>query len=404
MFSRIFQALTYREFRIMWLGACTSSIGTWLQKAAQSWLVYDLSQSTILLGLDQFLGEIPILLFSLFGGVASDRFDRRKILIGSQLGQMLSAFTLAMLFFSGVLSSKMVWPILALSFVTGFSQAFGGPAYQSLLPMMVPKDAIQNAIAMNSLQFNVARVIGPTIAGVALLKWGAAWCFTLNGLSFLAVIFSLLLISEKRGGGKKDESVLASIRKGIDFIRNTSGLDALIVLAFCMTALGLPIITFLPVIAREVFQRDAELFTKFLVASGLGSICGALIVAATGNIRRKGRAALINLIVLGGLVSVFALSRNVWLSYITIFLAGGTLMCVFAYIASVVQNLTTDDMRGRVMSVYNVAFRGGGPIGALIAGQLIALTSAPTVLLGCGGLVMVLGGYFLLVNRRVAAL
>jgi predicted MFS family arabinose efflux permease len=404
VFSRIFQALTYREFRIMWLGACTSSIGTWLQKAAQSWLVYDLSHSTVLLGLDQFLGEIPILLFSLFGGVASDRFDRRKILIGSQLGQMLAAFTLALLFFLGFFESKIVWPILALSFVTGFSQAFGGPAYQSLLPMMVPKDAIQNAIAMNSLQFNVARVIGPTIAGVALLKWGPAWCFTLNGLSFLAVIFSLMMISEKRGGGKKDESVLASIRKGIDFIRNTQGLDALIVLAFCMTALGLPIITFLPVIAREVFQRDAELFTKFLVASGLGSICGALAVAATGHIRRKGRAALINLIVLGALVSVFALSRNVWLSYAAIFFAGATLMCVFAYIASVVQNLTTDDMRGRVMSVYNVAFRGGGPIGALIAGELIALTSAPTVLLGCGGLLMVLGGYFLLVNRRVAAL
>lgn len=404
MFSRIFQALTYREFRIMWLGACTSSIGTWLQKAAQSWLVYDLSHSTVLLGLDQFLGEIPILLFSLFGGVASDRFDRRKILIGSQLGQMLAAFTLALLFFSGFFTGKVVWPILALSFVTGFSQAFGGPAYQSLLPMMVPKDAIQNAIAMNSLQFNVARVIGPTLAGVALLKWGPAWCFTLNGFSFLAVIFSLMMISEKRGGGKKDESVLASIRKGIDFIRNTQGLDALIVLAFCMTALGLPIITFLPVIAREVFQRDAELFTKFLVASGFGSICGALIVAATGHIRRKGRAALFNLIVLGALVSVFALSRNVWLSYATIFFAGGTLMCVFAYIASVVQNLTTDDMRGRVMSVYNVAFRGGGPIGALLAGELIEMSSAPTVLLGCGLLLGVLGGYFLLVNRRVALL
>jgi predicted MFS family arabinose efflux permease len=401
VFSRIFQALHYREFRLMWLGACTSSIGTWLQKAAQSWLVYDLSQRKDLLGLDQFLGEIPILLFSLFGGVASDRFDRRLILIGSQLGQMTTAFVLAALFFTGQVQ---VWHILALSFFTGLAQSFGGPAYQSLLPMMVPKDAIQNAIAMNSLQFNVARVVGPTLAGIALVKWGAAWCFTLNGLSFLAVIATLMLISEKRGGGKTEESVLASIRKGIQFTRDREGMVALIVLAFCMTALGLPVITFLPVMAREVFQGGASLFTNFMTVSGAGAICGALIVAATGNLANKGRAALLNLIALGVLVSVFAVSTNLWLSYAALFFSSGTLMCVFAYIASLVQNLATNEMRGRVMSVYNVAFRGGGPIGALVAGELIQVTSAERVLLGCGALLALLGLYFLLVQRRVAAL
>ena len=401
MFSRIFQALTYREFRLLWIGACTSSIGTWLQKAAQSWLVYDISQRKDLLGLDQFLGEIPILLFSLFGGVASDRFDRRLILIGSQLGQMLSAFILAALFFTGTVQ---VWHILALSFFTGFSQSFGGPAYQSLLPMMVPKDAIQNAIAMNSLQFNVARVIGPTIAGIALVKWGPAWCFTLNGFSFLAVIVTLTMISEKRGGGKTEESVIASIRKGIQFTREREGMVALIVLAFCMTALGLPVLTLLPVIAKETFGGGPELFTNFLKASGLGAICGALIVAATGNLARKGRAALLNLIALGVLVAVFALSRNLWVSFFVLFLSSGTLMCVFAYIASLVQNLATNEMRGRVMSVYNVAFRGGGPIGALIVGELSQFTAAPPVLAGCGVLLAILGLYFLLVQRRVAAL
>lgn len=405
MFSKIFQALHYPEFRLMWLGACTSSIGTWLQKAAQSWLVYDISQRKDLLGLDQFLGEIPILLFSLFGGVASDRFDRRLILIGSQVGQMLAALILAALFFNGYFEAhKVVWPILALSFVTGLSQSFGGPAYQSLLPMMVPKDAIQNAIAMNSLQFNVARVIGPTIAGIALVKWGAAWCFTLNGLSFFAVIVSLMLISPKRGGGKQDESVIASIKKGIQFIRERDGMEALIVLAFCMTALGLPVLTLLPVIAKETFGGGPDLFTNFLKASGVGAICGALIVAATGSLQHKGRMALLNLIALGALTGVFAVSRNLWLSYLVLFLSSGTLMCVFAYIASLVQNLATNEMRGRVMSVYNVAFRGGGPIGALIAGEISQHSSAPPVILGCGVLLMVLGAYFLLVQRRVAVL
>jgi len=401
LFSRIFQALTYREFRLWWLGACFSSIGTWLQKAAQTWLVYDLAHSKSLQGLDSFLGEIPIVLFSLFGGVASDRFDRRKILIGSQVGQMVSALLLALLFFTGTVK---VWHILALSFFTGFAQAFGGPANQSLLPMMVPKEGIQNAIAMNSLQFNLARFIGPTIAAFALDRWGAAWCFTLNGLSFVAVIIALSMISAKRGGSRAQETVLASIRKGIDFIRHGEGLDALIVLAFWMTALGFPVMTQLPAISFEVFGRGAELFTKFMMVSGAGAICGALIVAASGNVARKGRAALLNLIALGVLLAIFAVSTNVWLSYAAIFLFSGAMMCVFAFIASLVQNLATDDMRGRVMSVYNVAFRGGGPIGALVVGVLSDITSVPVILFGCGALLACLGLYFLFVQRRVATL
>ena len=176
------------------------------------------------------------------------------------------------------------------------------------------------------------------------------------------------------------------------------------VLAFSMTALGLPVITFLPVIAKEVFHQGADGFTRLLVVSGCGSICGALIVAATGHVQRKGRFALLNLVALGALVSVFALSTNLWLSYAMLFCSSLTLMCVFAFIASVVQNLTTHEMRGRVMSVYNVAFRGGGPVGALAAGELIHVSSAPTVLLGCGALLGVLGLYFLLVDRRVARL
>ncbi len=189
MLRRIFTAFEYRDFRLMWAGACTSSIGTWMQKLAQSWLVLQLSGSAFMLGLDVFLGEIPIFLLALVAGVAADRIDRRRLLIYSQLVQMTCAFTLAWLF---ALGAVQVWHILSLSFVVGIAQAFGAPAYQSLLPSLVPREHLPNAIAMNSIQFNLARVVGPALGGLALAKLGASWCFGLNGVSYIAVIISLL--------------------------------------------------------------------------------------------------------------------------------------------------------------------------------------------------------------------
>ena len=178
MLNRVFKAFEYREFRLLWIGACTSSIGTWMQSVAQSWLVLQISNSPFLLGLDSFLGQIPIFLFSLLGGVIADRFDRRKLLIGSQIVQMSCAFLLASLF---AFSQVVVWEILALSFVVGLAQAFGGPAYQALIPTLVEPKDLPNAIALNSIQFNLARVIGPMLGGLALTSLGAAWCFSLNG-------------------------------------------------------------------------------------------------------------------------------------------------------------------------------------------------------------------------------
>jgi MFS family permease len=183
--SRIFTAFESRDFRLMWAGACTSSIGTWMQKLAQSWLVFQLSGSAFMLGLDSFLGEIPIFLLALYAGVVADRMDRRRLLIASQMLQMSCAFTLATLF---ALGRAEVWHILSLSFVVGTAQAFGAPAYQSLLPSLVPREHLPNAIAMNSIQFNVARLVGPAVGGLTLSTLGAAWCFGLNGLSYVAVI------------------------------------------------------------------------------------------------------------------------------------------------------------------------------------------------------------------------
>ncbi len=385
----------------MWLGACTSSIGTWMQKLAQSWLVLQLSNDPRMLGLDSFLGQIPIFLFSLFGGVVADRRDRRMLLIGSQIVQMSCAFILAALIVAGLTE---VWPILVLSFVTGLAQAFGGPAYQALIPRLVKPEDLPNAIAMNSIQFNLARVIGPAIGGLAMVKLGAVWCFTLNGLSFIAVIISLLMLRERFVPAETRQSIMESMNEGFAFIKSQAGMRPLIALAFLMTFLGLPLLDFLPVFAREVFHRDENTFATMLSISGAGAVAGALLVAAVGHIKQKGKLTLIVLVTLGLLMIGFGLSTSLSLSYVILFLSGAALISCFAMISSLVQLITSDSMRGRVMSVYNVAFRGGMPIGSLVAGALIKEFSAPVVIAANGVLLAILGFYFLFIYRRVSNL
>jgi predicted MFS family arabinose efflux permease len=400
LLSRVFKAFAYRDFRIMWFGACTSSIGTLMQTFAQAWLVLQLTGSSFLLGLDSFLGSIPIVLFSLVGGVFADRTERQKLLLGSQFVQMACAFVLAGLFATGAVH---VWQILTISFVVGTAQSFGGPAYSALIPSLVKPEDLPNAIALNSIQFNVARVLGPTIGGVALVL-GASWCFALNGISFIAVIISLLIIHPHFVPSKSRESVLTSMKEGIHFIRNQATMEALIVLAFLMTLLAFPLIVFLPVFAKDVFRGGPNLYTIFLVCSGIGSICGALTIAAIGKHKHMGRLVLLMLLGLGILISAFALSRNFVLSCVLIFFSGAVLLAVFTSIGSLVQLITPDNMRGRVLSVYNVAFRGGMPVGSLVVGALVKQFTAPVVLTWNGVLLTVLALYFLFVHRKVATL
>ena len=383
----------------MWIGACLSSVGTWMQKLAQSWLVFELTNSAWSLALDAFLGEIPIFLFSLIGGVVADRMDRRKLLLMSQFIQMTCALTLAGLLFAGSVRVEIIY---CLSFIVGTAQAFGGPAYQSIIPSLVPKDDLQNAIALNSIQFNLARVIGPVIGGIAMAQLGAAWCFTLNGLSFIAVIISLFMLPARLPIGAKKESPLDAMKGGIAFVRDREGMLALIVLAFLMTLLGLPLVTFLPVMARDVLHLGADAYSTLLSISGLGSVTGALIVASMSNIRSKGRAALLILTLLGGITIAFSASKIFWVSCVILFLGGAALISVFTLVASLVQLQTTDDMRGRVMSVYNVAFRGGMPFGNLTSGRLMELHGAPFILAVNGTLLIALAVYFLVVQRKIA--
>lgn len=401
MLKRVFKAFEYRDFRLLWFGACTSSVGTWMQVVAQNWLVLELTNSPFLLGLDSFLGQIPIFLFSLIGGVVADRADRRMLLVWSQLVQMSCAFLLAALF---AYSAVEVWHILSLSFVVGLAQAFGGPAYQALVPTLVAAKDLPNAIALNSIQFNLARVIGPMLGGIALTTLGAAWCFGLNGVSFVAVIISLLLLPVRPAPAKTGASVLTSIKEGFHFIQNQKGMSPLIAMAFLMTMLGIPLMVFLPVVVRDVFQLGPKIFTVMLCISGAGAVVGALAVAAYGHIHNKGRVALLTLIVLGALMAGFGMSHNLVLSCILLFVASAALVAVFAMISSLVQLIVPDEMRGRVMSVYNVAFRGGMPIGSLISGHLVSSMTVGPVLVMNGVTLALLGMYFLVVQRRVADL
>jgi predicted MFS family arabinose efflux permease len=403
VFRRVFKAFHYRDFRLLWFGACTSSIGTWMQSVAQNWLVYTISGSAFFLGLDGFLGQIPIVMFSLIGGVIADRIERRRVLLGSQYVQMTSAFVLTALLLLHVLD-KRVWPILLLSFVVGCAQSFGGPAYSALVPSLVEKEDLPNAIALNSIQFNLARVIGPMLGGLALTGLGAAWCFGLNGLSFVAVIISLLMLHVRFMPRNTGESILMGVKQGIGFIRTQGAMVGLISVAFLMTALAIPMLTFLPVFAKDVFHRGPTAFTILLSCSGAGSVVGALTVAAFGNVNRKGLIALLTLLLLGGGIAAFALSKVLVLSCAILFVSGAAMMGTFSMISSLVQLITPNEMRGRVMSVYNVAFRGGMPLGSIVTGYLVRIYSAPHVLAVNGLLLVAVGVYFLLVQRRVAAL
>jgi len=399
--GRVFKAFRYRDFRLMWFGACTSSIGTWMQIVAQGWLIYRLSHSAFLLALDQFLGGIPIFLFSLIGGVVADRIERHRVLLVSQYVQMGSATVLTVLVANGLTH---VWPILCLSFVSGLAQAFGGPAYSALIPTLVNREDMPNAIALNSIQFNLAVTIGPALAGIALARLGEKWCFGLNALSFLAPIVSLLLITTRFLPEKTAESMFTSLKEGIKFVRRQHSMEALIVLAFCMTALAMPMRTYIPVFVKDIFHRGPETYGNLLSLMGVGSICGSLLVAGLGNIRHKGRFAITGLISLGAAIAVFSLSRALPLSYAVLVVVGASMMTVFATVTSLVQLITTNEMRGRVMSVYNCAFRGGMPMGNLLSGWLVPVFTAPVVLSVNGLLLILMALYFLLVQRRVAAL
>ncbi|MBE3132218.1 MAG: MFS transporter [Acidobacteria bacterium] len=395
---RLAAAFIYRDFRVLWLGAFTSSVGTWMQSVAQNWLVLTLTNSAFFLGLDAFLGQLPIILLTLIGGVVADRRDRRHLLLMSQCVQMSTAFALAALVYWDVVR---VWQILTLSFISGCAQAFGGPAYQSLIPSLVRKDDLPNAIALNSIQFNLARVIGPLLAGVALATMGTVFCFTLNGFSFLAVIVALVSLHVTHVAPETSQRMMHELRAGLSYVRHEGPLLVLTALACVTTFLGTSLLTLLPVFAQSVFHKGVSEYSQLMAASGAGAVVGALVVAWMGRFRRMGATTLVIQATFGFFLVGFAISRVELLSKALLFVGGAAMMIVFSSITSLVQLIVPNEMRGRVMSTYMLAFRGGMPLGALVSGYVAARTSAPIALIINGVLLSAVACYFLARNRTL---
>ena len=374
-----------------------------MRNVAQSWLVLTITgaSSAFFLGLDSFLGQLPILLFTLIGGVVADRRDRRHLLLMSQYIQMTTAFTLTALVYFDVVR---IWHVLTLSVMTGLAQAFGGPASQSLIPTLVDKEHLPNAIALNSIQFNLSRVIGPLIAGAALTTFGMAACFGLNGVSFLAVIVALLAmrvrhIPPAHRGSLKDE-----LKSGFAYVRRERALVGLIVLGFATTYLGMPLLTFLPLFAQNVFKGGVGQYTQLMACAGAGAVAGALVVAWLGKFNGMGRTVLILQAFFGIFVLGFALTQILWIDAVLLFGAAVCMVMVFSLVASLVQLVVPNELRGRVMSIYMVAFRGGMPLGSLVGGYVATLASPQAVLTINGGLLSLVAAWFLFKSHGVREL
>ncbi len=297
-------ALTHRNFRLVWLAALGSTIGTWMQNYAQAWLVFDLTKSNFYLGLDTFLAQLPVLLFMLIGGVIADRHDRRRLLTGSQYVQMFSAFTLTALILTGHVN---VWYIFMLSFISGCGQAFGGPAYQSMIPQLVPRRDLPNAIALNSTQFNLSRVLGPTAGGIVLALVGTAGCFALNGLSFFFVVFALSQLRLPPHTPPATKTNLGEeLKSGLHYVRDNPLMLTLTILVFVSTFLTMPILTMLPSFATDVLTNNTHApqirLSMLLACQGLGSIVGALTIGSLGRFKHMGRVLLVVQVILGVLI------------------------------------------------------------------------------------------------------
>jgi MFS family permease len=404
--ARVFHAFTYRDFRLLWFGAFTSSSGTWLQETALNWILKKLTNDPSYLGYNAFLATSPILIFTLIGGVLADRIDRRRILITSQWLQLTFALTLATLAFFKVPNMALVWSALSLSFLTGCVQAFGGPAYQSLVPMLVDKKDLPNAIALNSIQFQLARVVGATVGSFPFTIFpdqliAAAVSFGLNGLSFIVVIFALMSLSVRHIPRAATGGMRSQLGEGLTFVWRQEALRSLTMLAFATTFLGMQLMTFLPVFADDIFHIGAKGYFWLVATSGAGAVTGALITAGMGNITNKGSKALAMQICFGAMIIAFSLTRSPLIANFVIFLASIFMMILFALIMSLVQLIVSDEMRGRVISIYMVAFRGGMPLGALITGLLSKGFPLPHIILIQGVLLIIIATGFIFSRSQV---
>ena len=395
---RTFRSFSYRNFRWLWFGAFTSTTGYFVAQIAESWYIYEQTGSESLLGLTAFLNGLPILMFSVLGGVLADRMDRRYLLICSQVLQMVASLGLALLFFADRVE---VWHILAAAFLAGLGQAFGGPAYQSLIPSLVPKKHLSNAIALLSIQFNLAGTVGRPIGGAVFKFLGPAMCFLVNALSFLAVIVSLLTLRIPFVRRPTQKNMFRSLLDGFRSIHASVALRPLMLLSVVSAFCGVPINLLLPVFASDVYGLDAGGYGLMGSVLGGGAVLGALFVASLGNAPRKGRKALHMHAFLGLAIIGFALSNVLWLGLPFLLFSGGAILGVFTMVNSLVQHNLSEEMRGRIMSVYNTAFRGVMPLSNLSCGFAADRIGARSVLSINGAILVAVSLLYVLSGNAV---
>jgi MFS family permease len=400
----MFRALAHRNFRLFWAGAFLSNIGTWMQTVAQGWLVLKLTNSAFWLGIDGFAATSPGLVLTLLGGVYADRIDRKRLLIYTQAGAGLTALTLASLIATGVVrDERHVWIILLASFITGCCFSLASPSYQAITIDLVGREDLSNAIALNSTQFQLSRVVGPALAGVGFQLFGLAGCFFVNGLSFVAIIIALSLVRfESAGGttvgsrpeGMPQASMWRDLMDGFRYVRRRGRVSMLLLISAMASLCGAPYMTLMPYFTRNVLGLGETGLSMMMGTAGAGSFLAALMLTFLGNLRRKGLYVLGGSFAFGACIVGFSMSRNLPLSLVMLFGIGFSIVCSIAVTNMLLQELVTDEMRGRVMSMFMLSFIGAWPIGSFVAGVAARRFGAPHTL-AAGGLFIAL---FILYN------
>lgn len=389
--SGMFRALSHRNYRRFWVGAFLSNVGTWMQAVAQGWLVLQLTNSAFWLGLDGFMATAPGFFLTLAGGVFADIVDRRRLLLYTQVVAGLAAFALAILVGT---NSVNVWMILGFSFITGCCMALAGPSYQAMTFDLVGREDLANAVALNSSQFQLSRVIGPVFAGLGFKFFGLAGCFYANGLSFIAVVIALNLVhfdkSKNSTHSVKDRRVLwRDLIEGFRYVRNRPRVFSLLSISAVTSLFGAPYLTLVPIFARDIFELGESGLAWMMGIAGAGAFFAALLLAYLGDFQRKGWSVLGGAFSFGVCLICFALSTNLAISLIFLFGVGFSIVTSVAVANTLLQKLVTDQMRGRVMSMFILSFVGTMPIGNLIAGVVSHRFGAP-VTLAAGGLAIIL--------------
>lgn len=395
-FRDMVRSLKHRNFQLFFSGQLISLVGTWMDTAAEALLVYRLSGSSLLLGTVAFAGQIPISLFAPAGGFVADRFDRRKVVIGTQTASMLLAGALAFLTLSHRVTVNQV---IILAAAMGIVNAFDIPTRQAFLVEMVGREDLMNAIALNSSMFQGARVIGPVIAGIIVYKIGEGWCFFGNSVSYIAVIVGLILMRiapKPRQEGRRTPP-LEHIREGFRFARHTAPIRALLMLIALVSLAAMPYSVLMPVFAENILHGTARTYGVLMGAVGVGACLGALTLASRRGVNGLGRLIAIACGAFGSFMILFSFSRLYWLSICFLVPMGFSMMTQTASSNTLIQVMVPDRLRGRIMSVYSMLFMGMAPLGALLYGALAERIGAPYTL-ALGGAIAILGALFFAYN------